>query len=315
MGDVPANTLVAHALTGKREDITDEISIITPIDSPFYHAIGTATVTQPKHEFMTDVIEQPGPNKAKYGSDPTIAASQQPVKIYNIVQLQEKSFSIDDTSNASKTVGNSGSYEYQKALKMKALVGDMEYAFLREVRVDGDASTEPSMRGALNWTTTNLSKADDAVLNAAGTVTGGTARELTKDLIKAVLQNMYSAGGGGQGKMLTAYCGSVQKDKFDGFASTGNNRRAIEKDQVDDKVDLYITSFGTVKAEIHRTMPTDVFWIGDLSYWKKATLVPIGVQELAKTSRSNTKYHMTVQHTLEAKNEASAGRITNLSTL
>lgn len=315
MGDVPNNTMTAFDLTGKREDISDEISIITPIDSPFYHAIGTAQCNAVKHEFMTDIIRQPAQNKAKYGSDPTINASQQPVKLYNVVQLQEESFSIDDTSNAVKTVGNSGSYEYQKALKMKALVGDMEWAFLREVRADGAAATAPSMRGLLNWQTTNLNKHGDAALNADGTVTGGSDRELTKDLIKSVLQNMYSAGGGGQGKMLTAYCGSVQKDKFDGFAGTGNNRRHIEKDQVDDKVDLYITSFGTVKAEVHRTMPTDVFTILDLSFWKKATLVAVGVEQLAVSSRSNRKYHMTVQHTLEAKNEASSGRITNLSTL
>lgn len=315
MGAVPSNTMTAFDLTGKREDLVDEISIITKIDTPFYDSIGSAPCKATKHEFMTDIIRQPAANKAKYGSDPTIGSSQQPVKIYNIVQLQEESFSIDDTSNAVSTAGNSGSYEYQKALKLKAIAGDMEYAFLREVRVDGSASVEPSMRGLLNWQTTNLDKASDATLEADGTVTGGTARELTKDLLKSVLQNMYSAGGGGQGKMLTAYCGSIQKDKFDGFANTGNNRRAINKDEVDDKVDLYITSWGTIKAEVHRTMPTDVFTILDLAYWKKATLVPIGSEQLAVSSRSNRKFHITVQHTLEAKNEASSGRITNLSTL
>lgn len=315
MGDVPSNTLTTYGLTGNREDIVDEVSIITRIDSPFYHAIGTSTVTAMKHEFMTDAIETPGQNKAKIGSDPTIEASEQPVKLFNYVQLQEKSFSIADSSEAVNTVGNSGGYDYQKALKMKAIVGDAEWAFLREVAVEGNAATEPSMKGMLNWVTTNLNKADDATLNADGTVTGGTAREFTRELVKDVLQDVYSAGGGGQGKMMTSYCGSVQKDKFDAFAATGNNRRAIQKDTVDDKVDLYITSWGTVKAEIHRTMPTDVFVILDLSYWKKATLIPMGIQELARSSRSNRKFHMTVQHTLEAKNELSAGRITNLTTL
>ncbi len=315
MGAVPSNTMTTYDLTGNREDIANEISIITPIDSPFYHSIGTTNVSAMKHEFMTDAIETPGQNKALIGSDPTIEASEQPTKLYNMVQLQEKSFSIADSAAAVNTVGNSGGYDYQKALKMKALVGDIEWAFLREVRADGAAGVEPSMRGLLNWITTNLDKAADATLNADGTVTGGTARELTRDLIKGVMQNIYAAGGGGMNKTMTAYCGSVQKDKFDGFAATGNNRRAIAKDQVDDKVDLYVTSWGTVKAEIHRTMPTDVFVIFDPTYWKKATLIPVGVQELARSSRSNRKFHMTVQHTLESKNELSAGRICNLSTL
>jgi hypothetical protein len=315
MGAVPSNTLTTFELTGNREDIADEISIITPIDSPFYHSIGTAPVTAMKHDFMTDAIETPGENSALIGSDPTIEASEQPTKLSNYVQLQEKSFSISDSAEAVTTVGNSGGYDYQKALKMKALVGDMEYAFLRGVAAAGSAGAAPTMKGLLNWLTTNLQKADDATLEADGTVTGGSSRELTRDLIKSGLQATYSAGGGGMNKTLTAYCGSVQKDKFDGFASSGNNRRAIQKDQVDDKVDLYITSWGTVKAEIHRTMPTDVFVILDPSFFKKATLVPVGVQELARSSRSNRKFHMTVQHTLESKNELSGCRITNLSTL
>lgn len=313
MGTVPTNTMTAFDLTGKREDLSDEISIITPIDSPFYHAIGTAECKATKHEFMTDIIRQPAANKAKYGSDPTISSSQQPVKLHNFVQLQEESFSIDDTSNAVVTAGNSGSYEYQKALKMKALVGDMEYAFLREVRLEGSASVAPSMRGLLNWQTTNLDKASDATLEADGTITGGTERELERTLVKGVLQDIFTSGGGGQGKMLTAYCGAIQKTKFDKFFDRDFDRRDVSAGKANDKVDLYITSFGTVKAEVHRTMPADVFTTLDLSFWKKATLVPIGTVELSTTSRSNKKYHMTVQHTLEAKNEATSGRICNLS--
>jgi hypothetical protein len=313
MGNVPNNTMTAFDLTGKREDLSDEISIITPIDSPFYHAIGTAECGALKHEFMTDVIRQPAQNKALLGSDPTIAASQQPVKIYNNVQLQEESFSIDDSSNAVKTAGNSGTYEYQKALKMKALVGDMEWAFLREVRVDGAAATAPAMRGLLNWQTTNLDKADDATLEADGTITGGTARDLSKEIVKGILQDIFTSGGGGQGKVLTAYCGAIQKTKFDTFYNRDFDRRDANDGKANDKVDLYITSFGTVKAEVHRTMPADVFSILDLAFWKKATLIPIGTVELATSSRSNKKFHMTVQHTLEAKNEATSGRATNLS--
>lgn len=316
MPAVGDNVMTTFELTGTREDILDEISILTKIDSPFYDGCGSTTVKAMKHEFLTDEIETPGANKAAVGGDPTIEASEQPVKIFNYVQIQEKSFAIADSSEAVDTVGGSGGYEYQKAIKMKALVGDMEYAFLNEVAAAGDNSTPtaPSMKGALNWTISNLDKAADGTLNADGTVTGGTARELTRELIKSVLQNMYAAGGGGQGKMLNAMCGSVQKDKFDGFASTGNNRRAIQSDTVDDKVDLYITSWGTIKAEINRTMPTDVFFIFDQAFWKKGTLIPVGIQELARSSRSSRKFHMTVQHTLEARNEKSAGRITNLAT-
>lgn len=317
MGDIPSNALTPYDLTGARESLLDEISIITPIDSPFYHGCGASEKPKNvKHEFMTDTLRSPAQNKSLFGSDPTIQASSQPTKIYNNVQLQEESFTTTDTAEAEATVGGSGGYEYQKAKKMKELVGDVEYAFLREVRVDGSDFTAPAMRGMLNWITTNLDKAADAILNADGAVTGGSAREFTRDLVKGVLQDMYSAGGGGTNKMLTAYCGSIQKDKFDQFINSGNANRRQQGDgnRLNDTVDIYMTSWGDVKAQIHRTMPTDVFVIFDMAFWKKATLVPMGIQELAKTSRSNTKHHLTVQHTLEARNETSAGRITNLAT-
>ena len=309
-------TLKTFGATGLREDIVEEIAILSAVDALFYNEIGTSPCNARKHEFLTDVVQLPNSNKQVEGGVPTIAASQQPVKLYNNIQIQDDSFAISDTSQAVKTVGNSGGYDYQKALKMKHIIGDVEYAFLREVRADGDDSgpVASSMRGGLNWTITNLNKAGDAVLNADGTVTGGTGRPLDKTIITSVLQSIFNSGGAGDGKMMTAYCGGFQKTQFDAIAATSNNRRAIEKDTVDDKVDLYITSFGTVKARVNRTMPTDVFWIGDLAYWKKATLIPIGVTQLAKDSRNRDVFHMTVQHTLEARNEKTAGRITNLTT-
>jgi hypothetical protein len=313
MGAVPTNTMTTFALTGNREDISDEISIITPIDSPFYHSIGSAPVTAMKHDFMTDTIRAPGSNKALIGSDPTISAAQQPVKLSNYVQLQEESFSIADSAEAVTTVGGSGGYDYQKALKMKALVGDIEYAFLREVASVGAAGTAPSMKGLLNWLTTNLSKDAAATLNADGTVTGGANRALTAVLFQTVMQAIYASGGGGSGKTLTAYMPSLQKVVFDTFSAGTNLRRDVVKNTVDDRIDLYVTSWGTIKAEIHRTMPAGVVAIFDPAFFKKCTLVPIGVEQLAISSRSNKKFHMTVQHTLESRNELSGGRITNLT--
>jgi hypothetical protein len=226
MAEPEATTLTPFDLTAQRESIVDEISIITPIDSPFYHAIAEAGKPKNvKHQFPIMTLRAPAQNKHIYGSDPTITSPVQPTLIYNMVQLQDESVSIADTSEAVDTVGASGSFETQRAIKMKELIGDVEWAFLREVRVDGSDSAAPAIRGMLNWQTTNLDKAGDATLNADGTVTGGTAREFTKDLVKTTMQNVYSAGGGGKNKMLTAYSGSIQKDKFDQFINQGQANR------------------------------------------------------------------------------------------
>lgn len=311
---VPANVVSSYDQVGVRESLSDEISILTKADAKFYNSLKSAPKPKAvKHEFMTDTIRSGADNAVIEGNDPTLNASTQPTRLYNNCQIQEESYLVTSTANSVTTAGRPSERDYQRMKHMKGLTRDMEYAFLRGLRADGnDTDTASKMRGALNWATTNLDKASDATLASGGNITGGTARDLTATLVKGVMQNIYTAGGGN--KTLTAHCNVFQQSMFDSFAGGTNLRRAIEKGKVDDYVDVYVTAFGTVKTEINREMPTDVFFIIDPEYWKKATLEEIGEVQLAVSSGLNEKFHITVNHTLESKNEAASGRITNLTT-
>lgn len=310
---VPDNTVQAVGMTGVRESLVDEISILTKVEARFFDSLKDAPKPKAvKHEFMTDTIRAGADNAAVEGADPTISASTQPTKIYNNCQIQEESYSCSSTANAVTAAGRVTEKDRLKMVHLKGLTRDIEYAFLRGVRVDGSASVAFKMRGALNWTTTNLNKAADADLAADGTVGAGTSRDLSATLVKGVMQNIYTAGGGG--KTLTAYNNVFQQSQFDSFAGGTNLRRAIQNGTVDDKVDVYVTAFGTVKSEVHREMPTDVFFICDPTFWKKATLESLGEVKLATSSALNEKWHITVNHTLQSVNEAASGRITNLTT-
>lgn len=316
MSSLPSNTVQTTAMIGVRESLLDELSIITPALGVFYHAIGSGKKpSATKHEFLTDTIRAEADNAQVEGYDPDINASTQPSRIFNNCQIQEESYAVTSTSGAVKAAGRSSERDLQRRKHMEGLTKDINYAFLKGQIQTPTASVAGKMKGALNWTITNLNKADDAVLAASGVVTGGTARPLTTALLKNVLQNMFTTGATDKMKTLRGFTNAIQQTAFDNVASQGGNKqRFVEGSKVDDYVDVYVTAFGKVVTELDVTMPTDQFFIANLSYWRKATLEAIGEVKLATSSALNEKYHITVNHTLEAKNEASSGRITNLDT-
>lgn len=307
---VPLNTFKTYEAVGMREDLSDIITTVSPVDTPFFSGLksaGKATAT--KHEWQTDALADAASNAQLSGDDRTALAIVPTVRLYNMCQIQSKTFRISDTEEAVNKAGRSSEIDYQTVKFTKELAKDIEYAFLREVRVDGAAATARKMRGALNWITTNLNKAADATLNADGTVTGGTARALTETILTDTLLNVFVSGG----NPTIAYCGGFQKRKISGFAATGNYRTMVEKSKLEATVDVYVGDFHTLAIKPHRGMPTDVVFLCDKNYWKKATLRPTGKRELAKTGDSRI-FDITVEHTLEANAEKANGRITNLTT-
>jgi hypothetical protein len=313
MGTVPDNTFKTYESIGNREDLADVITNISPVDTLFYSQLSEDGAKATTKEWQTDALAAAGANAQLEGDTTAATAAVPTVRLNNTMQIQKKQFLVSGTQEAvSKSGGAAGrpsELGYQTAKKAKELAKDVEYAFLREVQVTGAAGVARKMKGALNFTTSNLDKAGDATLEADGTVTGGTARALTETLVQNVRQNIFTAGG--DPKVI--YCGPFQKRSFSGFVGTSNYRRPVEDKKLTNTVDVYVDDYGMLQIKPHRNMPTDVVFIPDMAYWKKATLRAIKREELAKAGDAVT-YHLIGEHTLVAKAENASGRITNLET-
>lgn len=306
---VPTNTMQTYQAVGNREDLSDEITMISPVDTVFTGMISSKGCDAIKHEWQTDALAAAASNAQLEGDDAANIAIVPTVRLYNNCQIQRKVFQVSGTQEKVNKAGRTSELDYQKAKFTKELAKDIEYAFLREVRVDGAAGTAAKMRGALNWTTTNLSKAADGTLNADGTVTGGTGRALTETILKGVLQSIFTAGG----DPSTILCDASQKQAISGFSqATSNYRMMVESGKLDSTVDVYVSDFGALSVKPHRLMPSGTLFIVDPKYWAKCTLRPTFMEELAKTGDSK-RYQIIVEHTLESKAENANGRITNLT--
>src|SRR4030067_708561 len=174
MGD----TFKTYEAIGRREDLSEIVTSIAPVDALLYNAIGSVDVKNTKHEWMTDTLAAAASNAAVEAADATTATQVPTTRLYNMTQILQNTFQISGSNEVAISAGNVTKEDYLTAKNMKQLMKDVEYAYLLGVRADGDATTARTMRGALNWTTTNLDKASDATLAASGAVTGGTARRL-----------------------------------------------------------------------------------------------------------------------------------------
>jgi hypothetical protein len=308
---VPTNTFKSYEAVGNKEDLSDMITNISPVDTLFFSKIGKCKdgADATKHEWQTDSLAAAASNAQLEGDETTPEASTATARLYNMMQIQKKSLIISGTQEKVKKAGRTSEVDYQTAKKMKELSKDIEYAFLRGVRADGAAGTARQMRGALNWTTTNLSMGTDGVLASDGTVSGGTARAFTETILQDVLSDIWAAGGDPD----TIYCNAFQKQAISGWSDSGNYRTAVEGGKLDGVVDVYVSDFGTHTIKAHRQMPTDVVFVCDHEYWKKGTLRPTFKEALSKTG-DNEKYQILVEHTLEASAEGASGRITDLTT-
>lgn len=308
-GAVADNTYTTTlGASNNREDLSDSVYMIAPVDTLLTSKIGTVPATAVKHEWQTQALAA-GTDDYNAEGDTTAAEALTPtVRLYNTCQIQKKVFNISGTEEKVKKGGKMQSeVDRQTALKMKEHAKNIEVMAFSGIRADADPRRS---RGVLNWCTTNLGKAADAVLNADGTITGGTARPLTEDLVLEQLQNAFTQGG----NVDTMYGAPYQKQQISGWVNTGNTRRNVDEKKLTNSVDVYESPVsGLVAIKAHRNMPTSVLFGCDHAYWKKAVLRPTFREALAKNGDA-TPYHIITEHCIEACNEASSFRICNLTT-
>lgn len=314
---IVTNTQTTYDTTGNREDLSDIIAMIAPVDAHFYNACGKGDKCKAtKHEWQTDTLRAGTTGNATLEGDiqGTLVAVVARTRLANYTQIQKEEFSVTKTQEAVDAAGVSSELAYQKTKHTKVLMKDVEQSFLSETLSAtasgaGSSSAARSMKGALNWCTTNVDKAGDATVASDGTISGGTSRTLTQDLIDNTCQNIFTAGG--DPKIM--YCGPFQKRQISAFINSGNYRKLIEAKKLDSAVDVYVNDFFALSIKAHRNMDTSVVFIPDMDYWKKSTLRPMAVEDLPSTADAYVK-RIIVEHTLEARNEAASGRVVNLAT-
>jgi hypothetical protein len=308
----PTNTFDAFDAVGNREDLTNMIWNIAPTATPFVSGIGRTPVTNILHEWQSDTLDAASSTNAQIqGDDATGGAITPTVRLNNRTQISEKVITIAGTQIASDPAGRGDELGYQVALKGSALKRDIESAATQNnAAVTGNSTLASRARTLEAWYTTNTSRGTSGANGStSAAATDGDQRDLTENLLKSVLQDIFVQGG--EPDMIMV--GGVNKQKISGFS--GNNTRMAdgEDQKLVTNIDIYTSDFGTMKVIANRFQRERTAHILQTDMWATGFLRPFADTPLAKTGDSEKRL-INTEWTLESRNQAASGVIADLST-
>lgn len=312
----PSNTFDSYDAVGNREDLIDAIYNISPTDTPFISMIADRGVaTAVLHEWQTDSLAAADTANAQVeGDDISAGATAATSRPNNRCQISSKAVTISGTQEVVNKAGRGSEVGYQVAKRAAELKRDMEAIITgNQASVTGDATTARKLRSLESWYSTNTSRgtggANGSTTTAATDATTAGIRDFTEDLLKAVLQSVWAAGGNPDVIMT----GPKNKQKMSAFAGNATRTKDAENKKLVAAIDVYESDFGTLKAVPNRFSRERTAHVLESGMVETAYLRDFQLEDLAKTGDSIKKY-LVAEYTLQMNNEAAHGVIADLST-
>ena len=321
---IATNTSLTFSSVKIREEVSDVIYNIAPMDTPFLSGCSKTSVDNVYFQWQTDTIGSGGANRKIEGDD-NIAANARvnPVLLGNRTQISQYVNQTSGTDQVMDYAGHGRNQAYQIAKNGKRMKRDMEFMLTNNVaQVAGDATTARVSAGIPAWLNSNHTNGGTGGSPAAGSlgttamVNAGGRAAVTEANIKVVIKQCYDSGGSPD----LILCPSNVKQAISGLssnvgpgyplrvaASTSGQATAVNA------VDVYVSDFGTFRIVPDRNLATDgpgsnagnVFFL-DMDYWSVAWLRPFQTVDLAKTGDS-IKQLLLAEFGLISKNEKSSG--------
>lgn len=300
---------------GKKEDISDVISNISPTTTPFQSLIKGEKVMNTVFGWQEDSLADVADNAKTEGhqaSDNDLGAT---TMRQNYTQIMSKTVNVTATADAVGTYGRAKETAYQLAKKSAELKRELEYHLVGKAQnaAAGDASTARTFANAFG---TYVGGA--AVIDSTVTVTtdsdsgsaGNQAGALTEANILSANQKLYEAGSDASYIMVKP-ADSLIIANFDKAA--GRNRTINDGAKtVVNAVDLYVSPFGEQKVIINRFLKATEALIFKPEMWRLVTLRPFTRELLAKTGDSD-RHFIVGEFSLKHMNAKGSARITNLT--
>jgi hypothetical protein len=316
------NALTAYTAIGIREDLTDVIYDISPMETPFMSNVARNRATNKIHEWQTDSLAAAAANTQLEGNTIAAGAITVTVRPKNHSQISYKAFAVTGTTEASDAAGRASETSYQVAKHGKELKRDMEKALTGATgSVLGSDTVARTLAGVEAWLSTNYQ--DNGIGTTPGFVTSsglvtaptdGTTRAISETLLKGSVQTAWSAGGDPNVIM----CGPTTKQDISGFSGIGTLYQDITRGGTDTQgtiigaADLYISDFGRHAVVPNRFSRDRTALVLDMSMWAVSFLRPIFQFDLAKTGDAEQKVVLT-EFTLESRNEAASAKIADIT--
>jgi hypothetical protein len=311
----PSETFDSYdGVNSNREDLTDIIYNISPTDTPFMSSIGRVKVSSTTHEWQTDSLASfTANNKVIDGDEATNDAITATTRVTNLTQISDKVIVVSGTQEVVNKAGKKSEVAYQVAKAGKELKRDMECRLTSpQIAETGSSSGARECSGAEAVIKTNTSHGVSGSTNGTADCVDGTQRAFTEVLLKPQIKGCYTEGGMPGMIMVGPHNKSVASG-FGGIATIYRDQKNVGQGVIIGAADIYVSDFGTFKIIPNRVQRDRTALILDTDYWAVGYLRPFSVKPLARTGDSE-KRQMLCEYTLEYRNEASSGKVAELTT-
>jgi len=290
------NAFDSFQATGNREDLSNLITMISPLEAPAYDRFATVKATGRYHEWQTYDLAAAAANANIEGAVFSGKAVRSSSRYGNYCQVMVNMFSITDTQNIVDKAGKTSETAFQRTNALKELKRDCEFALFASAAavsvsgISGATNVAPLMKSINDWQILVL-----AQTGVSGQVTANT---VTEGQFNAQLQAAWGNGA----KINTVYCGGAIKRVISGWGvSTSRPRDAGLGVKLVNRVDVYDSDFGELDIVLDRYVGTSSCFLLDDNLFAKAELVPTREKQIADTGlAANTMIWN--QWTLEARN-------------
>lgn len=309
-------TFATNDMVGIREDLTDAIYNISPVETPFLSSVAHTTASNVLHEWQTDALSAAADNKAIEGAAAPNTAGTATTRLTNRTQIATLDARVSGTARSVTTAGRSDELDYQLLKRGKELKNGMEKTLLsNKPKVTGDDTTAAELAGIGAWITTNDDFASDGGSPTAATGvdarTDGTQRAFTEDQLKTVCGDIYTAGGNPNVLMV----GGFNRQVASSFSAGRTNMQKAEDKVLHASFDVYESDFSRLKIVPNRFQRARDALVLQTSMWAIPFLPGRNMVtfDIAKTGDTDAKQILS-EFTLEARNEAANGGVFDLTT-
>tara|TARA_R100000808_G_scaffold8422_1_gene23938 strand:+ start:968 stop:1921 length:954 start_codon:yes stop_codon:yes gene_type:complete len=313
--------LTTYDTTGIREDLADIIYNISPTETPFMSGVGKNKATNTSHQWQTDSLSAVAANAKAEGASISYGTLSSSTKLTNYTQISSKAVQVSATDDAVNLAGRNTELAYQVAKAAKELKRDMENALLSNTAAAAGTSGSPTrtLGGVQTWISTNVDAGTGGSGAGGGAArTDGTQRAFTETLLRSTLKTTWDSGGNPNVIMLNGF----NKQKLSFFTGGATRFDKAEDKRLMTSIDVYESDFGSMQVIpnrwIRKTNATaakrgqDVLLL-DMDFWAVSFLRDFKLQNPAQTADADQRF-LVVEYTLEAKNEASSGMVTDVTT-
>jgi len=304
-----SNAFDTYSAQADREELSDIIYNISPMQTPFLSSVGKSNVSNVVFDWQTESLPTPSSSGKLEGFELSRSASTASVRESNVCMISSRDATVTGSQEASDAAGKNSEMAHQLALMSKALKRDMEEALVGNIaKVSGTASAARQTRSLETWYSSNVNKASDGANGSASAArTNGTRRDLTEAMVKDVQQQCFSNGA----EPSILMCGPYNKSVISGFTGRSQARQFVDANVVEASVSIYSGDFGELKVVPSNRSREQAVHLLDPEFAGVSYLRDFETIDISTIGDAQTKM-IVVEYGLEMKNEAAHGIVADV---